>query len=252
MTLAAMRLVVAKLLTDLAYQRRFFAASPQQAGEHGLTAEEFQALRQLDPRSLGITTEGYAGKRLERVESAFPRTLRALEVLEPGARWRYLQGTSFPPGDAEERAAFHAHVRAGAGGRGAEAQRFLEDLADLEALLYAAPQPRLPSYRYRPEATRPRAAPGLLRLRTRGPLAAWVEAASPPGPGAYSPQPAECLVHRDGPRVVCEPLGPAGEALLQACDGSRTVADLVARFGAPADEALQRWFRWGAVEDAAP
>lgn len=128
MTLAAMRLVVARLLTDRAYQRRFFAASPAQAGEHGLTAEEFGALHRLDPRSLGITTEGYSGKRLERVESAYPRTLRALEALEPGARWRYLQGTSFPPGDAEERAAFHAHVRSGGAGgaRGAEAQRFLD------------------------------------------------------------------------------------------------------------------------------
>lgn len=248
MTLDAMRYAVARLLTDTAYQKRFFADAPAKAAAHGLTEDEFRALAQLDPRKLGITTEGYAGKRFERVESAFPRTLRALDTLDKGARWRYLQSTSFPKGDAEERAAFAGFLRAG--GRAPDAQRFLEDLAGLELLLYEAPPPKLPSYRYRPDATRPRRAASLLRLRTRGPLAAFLEVPDRPAPDAYPAAAVEVLVHRDGSRVLLEPLeGPAAQ-LLAACDGTSTVADLAARFGPDADARLRSWFRLGAVEDA--
>ncbi len=88
MTLEARRRVVARLLTDRVYQARFFSADPGAPGEHGLTSEEMRSLRALDPRRLAISSEGYMGKRFERVASAYPRTLEMLERLDPATRAR--------------------------------------------------------------------------------------------------------------------------------------------------------------------
>lgn len=253
MTLEAMQAVVARLLTDAAYQRRFFAASPGEAAEHGLTPEEFAVLRRLDAAKLGITVEGYAGKRLERVASAFPRTLAALDAVESGARFRYLERTDFPPDEAAERATFLAYVRTG-GGWPEAAHRFARDLAALEVLLYDHPPPTgLPSYRWRPEVLRPRRSPQALTLATRGPLdLGLAEAEQGRPPTTYLEEPHEFLVLREGAAVRLEDLaGPAG-ALLRACDGAQTVAALAARFGPAAEAAVERWLRLRVVGDAGP
>jgi hypothetical protein len=248
MTLEAMRFTVARLLTDPAYRERFFGDEPGSPAEHGLDADEFATLARLDPEKLTITTEGFAGKRFERVASAFPRTLAALELLERGARGRYLATTAFPAGDEEERATFLAFVR-GPGPHTPDGRRLLEDLASLEALLYDAPPAPLPSYRYRLTETRPRrTSRAAQRLHAKGPLARAL--ASPTIPASYPHAPAELLVARDGVGIALEDVADVGP-LLAACDGTATVEELARAHGPTTPARLQRWLRLGVVEDAA-
>lgn len=244
-----MKGAVARLLTDPAYQERFFGDDPSRHAEHGLSADEFAALRRLDRRKLGITSEGYAGKRFERVESAFPLSLALLEALDPRARGRYLAETAFPPNEEVERATFRAHL-AQRRDVGDDARRLLLDLADLEALLYEAPRPGLPSYRYRPEKNRPRVTPHALRLRTRGPLREALALLPAAAPRAYADAPSEWLVLRQGRAVELEPLEESRRALLEACDGARTTVELSSRFGEEAVAVVERWLRFQVVEDA--
>ena len=180
MTLEARQRVVARLLTDPAYQRAFFSADPGAAPEHGLTDDEMRTLRALDPRRLAISSEGYMGKRFERVESVYPRTFALLERLDPRTRGDYLATTPFPPSDAAELATFRAYA-AREGVRPAPAQRMVLDLADLETLLHAAGGGVLP---------------------TRGPLDAALDGRIEPA--AYPDAPARFTVRKEGPSVRLE------------------------------------------------
>jgi len=234
---------IARLLTSREQQAEFFAAPEEAAPRFGLTREEFRALRRIDPRKLGISSEGYAGKRFERVESAFPRTFRALDALVPGARGAYLAATRFPANEEEEHATFLAHVAAGEGWP-APTQRLLRDLADLEALLARnPPPPGLARYRMQPDLLRPRVH-ALLALATRGPLADALDAAPDALAGlAYPDAPSECLVLRQGPEIRLQPLTPALRALLADCSGERTLADLEARHGPTTTPLVEAWLR---------
>ncbi len=251
MTLGAMRAVVARLFTEPDYLARFFADPADAHAAHGLAPDEFAALRTLDVRTLGITSEGYAGKRFERVASAFPSTLLALERLDPEAKARYLAETPYPPNEAGERATFLAHVRQGRGPT-PDAQRFLEDLADLEQLLFESPRPAgLPSYRYRPEATRPRRTPFAILLAARGPLPKGLDALPSGFPAAYARAPRDFLVLRDGPGFALEDVTGPLSTLLAACDGTRTVEALARDLGPATAPAIERWLRYRVVDDAA-
>ena len=180
MTLDARQRVVARLLTDPGYQSSFFSPSPGDAASHGLDEAEMRTLRAIDPRRLAIAAEGYMGKRFERVESFYPRTLALLDRLDPRARGDYLATTPFPRSEAEELATFRAYV-AREGARPAAAQRLVLDLADLETLLLG---------------------PGSGVLAARGPLDTVLEGRA--GPEAYPDAPARFRAWKEGPAVRLE------------------------------------------------
>ena len=243
-----MRAAVARLLTDARYQQAFFAAPPGAADEFGLTPDEFAQLRQLDARKLGITTEGFSGKRLERVASSFPLTLAALQATASDAPLRYLAQTVFPPDERAERETFAEYLRHG-GDWAPHVRRSLLDLADAEAALAArGPSPPLPALRLRPDATRPRRTPLAAPVHLRGPIERALAAGRPPDDYAESPR--DALVLREGRALRVEPLDDARLALLAACDGTRTVADLARAHAGDAAGILEGWLVRGIVDDA--
>ena len=243
-----MRAAVARLLTDARYQRSFFDAAPEAAGDFGLTPDEFAQLRRLDARKLGITTEGFSGKRLERVASAFPLTLAALQATAPDAALRYLAQTAFPPDERAERETFLAYLRH-ADAWPAPLRRCLLDLADAEAALARrGPAPPLPALRLRPDVTRPRRTGLAQPVRLRGPLEAALALGR--APDDYPESPRECLVLREGRALRIEPLHDARLRLLAACDGTRTVAELLEAHGPDAPALLEGWLARGVLDAA--
>jgi hypothetical protein len=177
------------------------------------------------------------GKRFERVESAYPRTLALLDRIQPGARGHYLATTPFPRSEAEERAIFRAYVGRGEG-RPAHLQRLLEDVADMEAAL-PTPAMRLaiaPDARVR--------ATGQGVLHARGPLDEALATGLLDLPD-YPDAPRDLLLFREGSALELAPLDAAGRALLDACDGTRAWADLTAT--PDAEARLRRWLQQGVV-----
>lgn len=248
MTLESMQRVVCLLLTDPGYRTRFFEDDPSRHAEHGLAADEFQALRAIDPAKLGIVSEGYMGKRIGALASALPRTWRTLQSLRPSFVSGYLAVAPHPRDGEDEAGRFAAFVR-GLEGLPPDAGRFVRDLAAFELLLHETPVvQRLPSHRYQPDALRPRRAAGAMTMVAEGPLHLVESAVQPPL--SYSPAPCELLAVRTGSGVRVEGLDAASANLLRACDGSATVAALAQRFGADAEAKLKRWLELGAVEPA--
>jgi len=250
-SLPAMRLAVARLLTDPAYQARFFAAREEAAAEFGLTREEFAALRTLDRRKLAITTEGFAGKRLEPLNESFPLTLAAMGAHDPDAARRYLASTPHPANlemEAASLGSYLAHAEVGP----PHVRRYLLDLRDAEWALARAPRPRgLASYRFVPDALRPRRTPFVPVVDLRGALGSPALASGPMIlPREYPEAPQRALVVRLPGGIATELLTPEREALLAACDGVRTLRDLAAQFGPSAEAAVAAWLRTRAVDDA--
>ena len=241
-----MRAAVARLLTDAAYQKRFFAAPADAAEAFGVSPEEFAQLRRLDARKLGITTEGFSGKRLERVASAFPLTLAALRATAPDAHLRYLAQTAFPRDEAAERDTFLRYLQHADAGP-APLRRCLLDLADAEALLARrGPAPPLPALRFR-ASTRPQRTPLAEPLVLRGPLEDALRLGR--APPDYPERPRECLVLREGRALRVEPLDDARRKLLDACDGTRTVQDLARAHGEDAVPLLEAWLVRGVLRE---
>ena len=245
MTLEQMQSAVASLLTDPAYRARFFAADERDAAGLGLDAVEFRLLRSLDPRRLGIVSEGYQGKRLERVVGAFPRTLDAIRRLRPSAVGEDLLRWPHAPTAEDERESFRAWVATEAAR--APMGRLLADLAGLDWALYSTPLPPFPRYRWRPDALRPRRRPDAVLLRARGPLGPWL---SGPRDAMYPEDPAEWLVHREGAQFRLERLSVGASQLRAACDGASTVTQLSARFGPTTPTIIQTWLAASIIEDA--
>ncbi len=262
MSMEAMQVVAAKLLTDHEYRASFFDAPPNAFADHGLERAEFLVLRMLDASKLDIVSEGYVGKRWDVIGSVFPRTLDALAHFCPGARQTYLESTSTPANDTEERAAFRTFLDETID-VATDERRYLCDLAHLDGALHDHPLPAgLPEYRFRPESTKPRRAADAITLAVAGPLehhiglrtntsAPRLEASSSPLPWSYSESPRNLLVLREGGSFTLELLDDNQAALLASCDGTQTVAALVQAHGTDADNRLRTWFRHRIVEDAA-
>jgi hypothetical protein len=247
-TLEAMQRVVCLLLTDPGYQRRFFSDASGSGAEHGLAAEEFLALRSIDPAKLGIVSEGFMGKRLDALASVLPRTWAALQGVRPGFVSSYLAVAPHPR-DGEDEAGRFAQFVQGLSGFPEDVSRFLRDLVAVELLLHETPLvQRLPAHRYAPASLRPQRSAVAMTLAAQGPLRlAWdVGAQVPPG---YPADPCHLLVVRNGKQVLLEELPPEAVRLLQACDGQATAAQLADRFGG-AEPLLRHWLELGVVEPA--
>ncbi len=247
-----MQEVIARLLTDTEYQDRFFSDATSHHGTHGLSLEEFEALQRIDSAKLGIVSEGYTGKRLERVESCFPRTLALLQATQAGFWAHYLAHTPFPADDAEERSTFLDYIHADVHDWTPDAKRLLEDLASLEFQVHQTPLPAsAPTYRFQPESTRPVQSRHVVRFQSRGPLLdAWRATETRQMPAEYPKDPLHWLVTHDGGSVRLEPLFQDTLTLLSACDGRRTVAALEENHGPGTRPLIQQWLRRGVVVDA--
>lgn len=241
MSVRTMQRVVARILTDPAYQKQFFSDTSH-SDAHSLTPAEFATLRQIDTKKLGIVSEGYIGKRFERIESCYPRTLQVLEALDQHARANYLAHTHFPASDEAERNAFMAYLQEKMDLWPRDVQRCLHDLATLEKLLYSMPTPPGPPvYRIEPDRTRPLRTPYAVLFQSKGMVsAAWSSHLATPTNYAYDPH--HWLATWDGPRLWLEPLSRSTLDLLEACNGSQTVAELESTFGPEAVTYMKRWF----------
>lgn len=233
---------VARLLVDADFRHAFY--SGRSDGE--LAPSDANILRKVDPRKLEIISEGYTGKRFERVASSFPLTLQLLDRHAPGHRRRYLAETPFTGNTLGERGTFAAYYRQ-ASFLPPDVARLTRDLLTLEDAL-REPAASAAGYRLRPGFSRPLLAPGCRILPLEGPLDEVIVAL--PEVAAYPPAPALHVVVAEGGRPLVERLTPATRALLLACDGTRLLDELEAR--APeAPEALARWFRRSVLTDAA-
>lgn len=248
MTLDAMHKVVAQLLTSRSFQAAFFAAPASTAAQFGLDEEELRALQRIDPRKLGISSEGYAGKRFERVESAYPLAYRTLMNVFPAWRGEYLALTNFPPDEDAERATFLGYLRE----RDAwpePLRRLARDLAELDEALQRLPALGVAQYRMRPDLLRPRHGPGLLRHRTRGPLATVLDGAPAKGVvPAYADDPHDWLVVRNGPTPELVAWREV-EPILKLCDGARSLPEIESSFPA-ARPLVEKWLRTHVLADA--
>lgn len=233
---------LARLLLDAQFRASFYAG----LADGGLSPAEARLLRRVDPRKLEIVSEGYTGKRFERVASSHPLTLGLLDRHAPGHRRRYLAETPFPASAAEERESF-ARYYARAPFLHADLARLVRDLLALEAALRDAAAPAS-GYRLRRGHSRPARSPACRLLASEGPLegalAQWPEVAR------YPDEPAEHVAVAEGGRPIVERLTEESRALLLACDGTRLLEELEAR-SADAPGALARWFRRGVLTDAA-
>lgn len=246
-----MQAAIARLLTDSRFQESLYEARPEDAPRLGLDADELGLLRKLDRRKLGISSEGYAGKRFERVEGAFPISLQILGATGRGARYQYLARTAFPHTEDAEHDTFLAYVH-GSHDWAPDLHRLLQDTAELEIALFRTPRPRgLPSYRWRPEHVRPQRTSHAITLALRGPLGAVLPRLGQGIPAEYPAEPRTWLALRHGPSIQLEPLdGEVGD-LWSACDGTVTLAQLRDELGAWAEKHVQRWLDAQYVVDAA-
>ncbi|HWH09001.1 MAG TPA: Os1348 family NHLP clan protein [Candidatus Thermoplasmatota archaeon] len=238
MTLAQAQAVVARLLAEPGFLVRFRQDPERVLRDFDLTPEEAAALLRLDLARIGMVCEGYAGKRAERVESAFPWTLRALGAEATPLVRAHL--AAFPAGreEAEELAAFAQRVRDHP--LPAWRARLAHDLLDAEAALRAqAPGPG-PSEARWSGGLRVRLAPGLARLRARGDLAGALAAG---GWTDYAERPTDVLVRATprGPRA--EALAAEDARLLDAVASGATVAE--AARTPEAEARLRRWYAAG-------
>lgn len=236
-----------KVLARLLIDAQFRAAFHERRSDGGLTPAEAELLRRVDPRKLEIVSEGYTGKRFERVASSYPLTLQVLDLQTPGHRRRYLVETPFPAHAAEERGAF-ARYYARAPFLASDLARMVRDLLLLEASLRDAGQPSGAGYRLRPRASRPARSAACAIVGLEGPLGEALAAL--PSAVPYPAAPAEYIAVAEGGRPILERLTAESRALLDACDGSRLLEELEAR-SSDAPATLARWFRRGVLTDAA-
>lgn len=250
MSLAEQQRVMVQLMMSAPFRRAFFAAPPDAHAQYGLTPDEFQALRRIDERRVAVFNQVYAGKRFDYLNAAFPRTLALLEARDPLVRARYAEEVPLVDDARVEFANFHRWARARP--VPPEERARLEALCDWERLARTLPlAPRGRPFRLaddvRPLATGcavpvDLAADVTLLAEGREPGAAAASSASGVAPG-----PARVLVWNDEGKARAERLDPSREALLAACDGKSTLAELVSRFGAEARDPLARWLVAGVL-----
>lgn len=136
MTLDEAEAALARLLTDPTWRDALFEAGEHEHARSGLSARVFALMRDLDRRRLHVTSEGFQGKRFERIASAFPRALALLDTHAPAARGDYLARTPFPESAEAERSYFQRIAPTLVKERDAELARLLADVTDAELAAY--------------------------------------------------------------------------------------------------------------------
>jgi hypothetical protein len=244
MSVAEMQACLARLYVDGAF-RRLFALEPETVlGEYRLSAEEAQALRELDSPALERFARSLKSKRRRRFVATYPLLFGLASPAVERYYDRYYQlyparrGGSFVT-ELLEFGRFMEDCLA----TDDEAPPFASDLARYERLRFAA---RRATVGYRPEGTRPPARPatapvapddrprladGVAVATFRTSILAIVdalEAGLPPpetGEGPYT------FVFRTAPGAA-DPdafyVTVATYELLDWCDGERTLAELAA------------------------
>jgi hypothetical protein len=244
MSIAEMQACLARLYVERAF-RRLFALEPETAlGEYRLSAEEAQALRDLDRPALDRFARSLKSKRRRRFVATYPLLFGLASPAVDRYYDRYYQlyparrGGSFVA-ELLEFGRFMEDCLATDG----EAPPFASDLARYERLRFAA---RRVALGQRPEGThpparpdpapvapddRPRLADGVAVATFRSSILAIVdalEAGLPPpetGEGPYT------FVFRTAPGAT-DPdafyVTAATRELLDGCDGERTLAELAA------------------------
>lgn len=242
MTLDAMLRAVGRLLTDPASRQ----AVAQ--GKEDFTEAEQDALRSIDLRRIDMVAEGFTGKRTERLVSRFPRTMASLATWDASWTSRYLESTPFPAKDQDESNQFLASISLLETELPGTAD-FLRDLASIEETVAGLDPPSgLPQFRYQPDSTRPSRSPHTARVSCKGPLDEVLNQRLIL-PTAYALSPRRILVARTMGGMLAEALDARTEALLDSCDGTKTVADLQNLFGPPAGLQVKAWLRQGVLLD---
>jgi hypothetical protein len=243
MSIAEMQACLARLYVERAF-RRLFALEPETAlGEYRLSAEEAQALRELDSPALERFARSLKSKRRRRFVATYPLLFGLGSAAVDRYYDRYYQlyparrGGSFVA-ELLEFGRFMEECLA----TDDEAPPFASDLARYERLRFAA---RRVAIGHRPEGTdqparpdptpvapddRPRLADGVAVGTFRTSILAIVEALEdglpPPetgeGPYTFVFRPEQGAAEPDAFYVT-----PATRELLDWCDGERTVAELV-------------------------
>jgi hypothetical protein len=237
--------VVAMLIMNAPFRRRFFNADAGAPEEFGLTPAEFAALRRLDEARIAFLHQPFVVKRFEYLDPAFPHTLRILERHDPRTRAMYAESVVLEKDPAAEVANFHAWARARPV---PDPERgLLECVCDLELLARRRPLAERSRGFRRTPGTRP-AASGIhaihdCLLDLPAIFAAWSATGAYPVPPP--PGPVRLLVWNEDGRARFERLSPADERLLRACDGTRTLAELERELGAGAIDRIEAWLGEG-------
>lgn len=237
--------VAARLLAEPGFLARFQQAPDATLQGFDLTETERRALLALDLSRLGMVCEGYAGKRAERVESAFPWTLRALGPQAKEVVKRHL--AAFPTG-GDEGAELAAFAECAAREASPEWRaRLVQDLIDAESALRASSgrSARNEGARWGP-ALILRLSPGVALVRTRGDLASALAAGD--AVQDHPESPGDALVRSTSRGIIAERLTEEDAALLRACLAGATVGEAARE--AEGEARLRRWYAAGVLEPA--
>ena len=241
MSLAATQAFAARLLAEPGFLERFRDAPAETLRGFDLTEAEARVLLGLDLSRIGMVCEGYAGKRAERLASAFPLAIRALGPRADPLVRAHL--ADFPAGaeEAAELAAFAFRASRDVGAQ--DRRRLVEDLLDVESALRARPPDGpLPAARWSPDL-RLRLGGGVALVRTRGDVARAL--AADLAVALYPHEPGDVLARGSARGLLAERLAPDDAALLRACEAGATVAE--AARDADAEARLRRWYATGVL-----
>lgn len=241
MGLDALRTAMARALTNPEFLVRLMGGDASAAHEAGLTADEAAAFLRLNRARLGVVGEGYVAKRHEPLLSAYPHVVPVLSRLRPNAMTAVLARIGNQAAQEALRTTLAVEPLE------ASLRRLLEDLCALDELLAPLVPMSLPSGRRLQPKTRLAPGPERLLLLCQGPLHQFLGDQMADG-GTYPAAVHRFLVARQGAQIALHDL-EADAALLAACDGTRTLAELELAHGPGTGSRLEAWREQGVLVD---
>ncbi len=245
MSYPQMQQVIVRLLRDRDARRRFFDEGDLDA-DLGVRPEEALPLRGLDERRFNLISEGFVGKRFERLDGEFRLTLAALDQHAPNWRVRYLAATQIPARMDDEFKNFNSWLDGYEGPLGSLAQ----DLRDVEAAIHRQPPVKSLVVQWDP-AREFGHAPSFTPLLLRGRVDRWIHGSRSAEGVEYPADAGRHLVWRIGTLLQCPRLEGPLSALWEACKGPIRAKD-VSAWGNGASRIVHEWLTAGALVDAGP